>query len=1512
MKKILWFFVFLIITTFLFADRVDISKNSSQELFDHVSYGIGSTEVNFALDGYEIETLVVEGVEYKKISYWNEGEFIEIGKPALPRFSRLIAIPDAGNVEFDIIYTEEEIISNVNIFPCQNLQSESQPADNKFVIDEAFYTNGDVFPGRVVEIGEPAIMRDFRVVNVTVNPFQYDPRTEELRIVTNVDIVVNTSGTTGENIKQTDRKLSRFFEPIYQSTILNYESVNTREDGFQQPCYLFIYPNDATLLSNLEYITDWKHQKGFEVHTASTAQTGTTTTSIKAYIQNAYDTWQNPPEFVCLVGDVGGSYNIPTFYETYSYYNGEGDHPYAQLEGNDVLEDVFIGRISISSIADMQTYVAKVLYYEKEPYMDETGWYNHSVMVGDPSSSSGMSCVFTKQFIVEMMEEYAPNITATEVYSGSYSSAMVSNLNSGVSYFNYRGYIGMSGFGNSNINSLTNYRKLPFAVFLTCDTGSFASSYGPSRSEAFIRAGSSGNPTGAIAAMGTATSGTHTQFNNCIDAGIYYGIFADGIYNPGGAVNRGKLSLYLNYPLNPGNAVNIFSHWNTLMGDPGVELWTGVPQDMIVNYNPQISIGTDYLEVAVTNDNGDPLENAWVTALMGDDDIFATGYTDAEGYIALPIYADIQGSCYLTVTRHNYIPHLGEFDIIETDKFVNVLDIIIDDDNSGTSSGNNDGFINPGESIELKVELKNFGTQTANSVSAVISSDEDFITITDDSEFYGNIDPGTSLYSSDDFDFTVDESTLGDTELRIDITIDDGDGNQWTDIIFLVVEGANLNAVDYTVLDGGNGILDPGEVVEMNVTLQNNGSVTANAVYAELISTNSQITVSDTIGYFGNILAGGQASNTTDFFEISANTQVVVGTQVIMELHLYNANGYDNTTQFILNVGEVTITDPLGPDAYSYFCYDDGDIGYFNVPTYDWIEINSIGIDLQLYDGGDNGDSETINLPITFRMYGEEYNTATICSNGWIAPGGSSQASFMNSRIPGPQGPSPMIAPFWDDLKNGYTGDVYWYHDSTQHFVVIEWDHMQNDYNSAEETFQAILYDANYYPTFTGDSEIKVQYKVINNVDAGGSLSEHGQYSSVGIEDHTGTVGLEYTFNNAYPVAAKSLQNQMALLYTTSSQYWGFVAGQVTLLGGSGNVDEVVISNGTTYTHPDQSGNYIYPQLPGTYDITASLVGYTSIIVNNVYVVENETTVVDFILEALPIPTGFVCTIVGYNDVELIWDVPESSGRDYEISREANTKRYEKPTSDNRRELMGYKVYRDGVEIAEINDPTILTYIDLALAAGTYEYYVTAIHDSGESLPSDQDDVIITLPAPQNPQAVTQGADILITWDEPATRALVYYKIYRNLIMIADDIVDTYYLDPEVPNGTYSYNIRAVYSGGYQSTLSPDAVIEHVQTNADGMLIPKVTYLKGNHPNPFNPETRISFALSSASKTLIQIYNVKGEKVRTLLNEQLDAGHHSVIWNGTDDNGRNVASGIYFYKFKTDNFNKTKKMLLLK
>ncbi|MBN1327277.1 MAG: T9SS type A sorting domain-containing protein, partial [Candidatus Cloacimonetes bacterium] len=250
------------------------------------------------------------------------------------------------------------------------------------------------------------------------------------------------------------------------------------------------------------------------------------------------------------------------------------------------------------------------------------------------------------------------------------------------------------------------------------------------------------------------------------------------------------------------------------------------------------------------------------------------------------------------------------------------------------------------------------------------------------------------------------------------------------------------------------------------------------------------------------------------------------------------------------------------PDTYGYYCYDDGDTDYYNVPVYDWIEIDPAyggsGTSLSMYDGGNDGDIEHVDLPFTFKFYGEDYNEITICSNGWLAPGYSENYDYMNWHLPGPLGPSPMIAPFWDDLKTS-SGHICYYYDPGMHYFIVEWSHLQNEYNNNEETFQVILYDPVYYPTSTGDSEMKFQYKVVNNVDVGDYTSyhiQHGQYATVGIEDHTGVRGLEYSFNNTYPTAAKHLQNQMALLFTgppIAPEEPFLVLGGVTIEDDNGN-----------------------------------------------------------------------------------------------------------------------------------------------------------------------------------------------------------------------------------------------------------------------------------------------------------------------------------------------------------------------
>ena len=99
---------------------------------------------------------------------------------------------------------------------------------------------------------------------------------------------------------------------------------------------------------------------------------------------------------------------------------------------------------------------------------------------------------------------------------------------------------------------------------------------------------------------------------------------------------------------------------------------------------------------------------------------------------------------------------------------------------------------------------------------------------------------------------------------------------------------------------------------------------------------------------------------------------------------------------------------------------------------------------------------------------------------------------------------------------------------------------------------------------------------------------------------------------------------------------------------------------------------------------------------------------------------------------------------------------------------------------------------------------------------------------------------------------------------------------------------------------------------SDPVLIPQITKLQQNIPNPFNPETTIHYSMKDAGRVKIEIFNIKGEKIRTLVDEYKNVGYHSTIWNGKDNSGKTVASGMYFYNMRTEKYHKIRKMLLIK
>ena len=111
--------------------------------------------------------------------------------------------------------------------------------------------------------------------------------------------------------------------------------------------------------------------------------------------------------------------------------------------------------------------------------------------------------------------------------------------------------------------------------------------------------------------------------------------------------------------------------------------------------------------------------------------------------------------------------------------------------------------------------------------------------------------------------------------------------------------------------------------------------------------------------------------------------------------------------------------------------------------------------------------------------------------------------------------------------------------------------------------------------------------------------------------------------------------------------------------------------------------------------------------------------------------------------------------------------------------------------------------------------------------------------------------------------------------------------------------------------------VNSVNPDKDKNLLPEEFALSQNYPNPFNPRTSIEFSVPIDANVTLTIYNLLGQVVTTLVNEEVSAGHYSTVWNGADNNGFQVSSGIYFYEMKANGNNGTaytqmKKMILLK
>lgn len=961
---------------------------------------------------------------------------------------------------------------------------------------------------QTVSVVNQFFLDEKQYIQISINPFQY---LNNKKIISN-DISITINNTQDLKILNT----------------LEASNLLTRHTISNNPVLLIIAPDGDNIFNLMTPLINWKKLKGYKVFYYQLNEVGYSSIEIKEFIQNAYDNWNYPPNYICIIGDADGTYAVPTFTESLSIYNGESDHPYTLLEGADNISDVAIGRLSIRSLSDLATIINKIINYEQYPYISNTNWFEKALCVGDPSVS-GSSTVITNQLIAELMIANGFDEVA-EVYQFPFVNQIENFINSGVSFYNYRGFAGSSGWEKDGADNLANGYMLPVVSVITCDTGSFLEDE-ESISENFLKAGSISIPKGGIAGIGMSTQGTHTMFNNCLDYGLYHALFVEKIESLGDVINYSKNNLWFNYPHNPNNYVDIFSHWINLMGDPTLNVWTASPKPLTINTNLNLPWGQNHLNVNISS-LGESIENAKI--IMTDEglNLITTSISDENGHAELnwEINDAPIGTYNLLVTKQNHIPQRYTLEINNSDYSINLTDLEIIDSNLSFD-------LNPNDIFNINFKIENFGLENIINMEGQVIIDESIITLTNPSFNINDI-----IMAGEQSDIISISGFISNTftkEVDAKIVLSD-DFNEYQFTFSFIVNGPDINVIEIENTSGEN-YLEPNQANAIYFTLHNSGEQSSQSLELMLSSNYDFISILDNSISIPPLSA--DEFYISPAINIELGYQAYPGLQIPIILTFYESDEITSTKIFNLAISNVLYSDPLGPDEYGYYIYDFNDTSYESVPIYNWIEIDpylsGLGtILINLDDNGENQDDVTfVNLPFPFKFYGQYYEQISISTNGWIKPGLTNQSSFRNWRLPGAGGPSPIISAFWDDLKTG-SGRICVDYDSINNWYIIEWSNVQNGFDNSLETFQIIIYDHNHYPTLTGDNIIKIQYKEFNNVNSGHYdlyNQWHGNYASVGIENEDSNIGLEYTWNNEYPEAASTLMNESAILITTNT-----------------------------------------------------------------------------------------------------------------------------------------------------------------------------------------------------------------------------------------------------------------------------------------------------------------------------------------------------------------------------------------
>jgi hypothetical protein len=893
----------------------------------------GSTKLEISLNTYEALHFENQLAFIRMIKVDTEiGIFSELvvpgysstylaGSPKLPVNRKLMEIPFGAVPELRITgyEVEEYDLAALGIdFPLIPAQPPA-PKDGSlpdFEYNAAAYARDAYTNDPLVEIEVLGIMRGLRIARIDICPVQYNPVSNKIRVYRNIEAEVFFRDADIISTLAEKQKSETPYFKIAGASLLNYKPLQAASrDTITKYPVKFVIVSDRMFEAQLQPFIEWKTKKGFHVVEAYTDETavGNTTASIKNYLQGLYNagTPEDPaPSFVLFVGDVA---QIPAFSGNAGWH--VTDLMYVEYTG-DYFPEVYYGRWSATSPAELQPQIDKTLQYEQYT-MPDPSFFDEVVMVAGMDSGHGND--WGNGQINYGTENYFNAahslISHTYLYpeSGSHAADIIQNVSDGVSFGNYTAHCSASGWASpsftiSDVAGLQNQDKYGVLIGNCCSSNEFNNyCFG----EALLRAENKG----AVAYIG----GTNSTY---WDEDYYFGVGVGAITEDPPSYEETTLGTYDrafhdhgepwedwytttyqmifagNLAVTEGKPGSAQYYWEIycVMGDPSLMCYFGVPDPMIVTYDPLMPLGAvsftvyaePYAYVGISKDgvlHGAALADATGTAVVTLDPIMIPGNAD------------------VVVSRQNRQPFIGTVFVDNpAGPYVVLSEYVIDDD-----AGNNNGLADYGESILLDVELVNLGGTDAADVEATLSSSDQHITITDDFAHWGNIAAGAFSMQADAFAFDV-HAVVPDQHLvsfGLDIT---GEGkDSWYSSFSILLHAPVLGTLTVTVDDsqGGNGDgrLDPGETAEIIIPVINSGHSDAHNAIA-LLSSSSNDIVFNSDSTFISLIEYDTSEDAV--FSITVSDDVNPGTSIPFEF-IVDADGYEAELEFFLVAGQIPV-----------------------------------------------------------------------------------------------------------------------------------------------------------------------------------------------------------------------------------------------------------------------------------------------------------------------------------------------------------------------------------------------------------------------------------------------------------------------------------------------------------------------------------------------------------------------------------------------------------------------------